>query len=165
MRIERGEVVDLQPKDRVSLHFLAEEFSANRDPYPVKYFDRMLRIAAILERCRAVFGRTLKITSGWRSPSANEAAKGAARSQHCHGRAVDFRDWRGDNAVTGRIYKFLEENLDELGIGGLGWYPVPPPPDTPLKGPDGKPEPRTYARIHIDIRPRRIGQAVARWTH
>lgn len=165
MRIEHGEVVELSPKDRVSLHFLAEEFTCNADPYPARLFDRMQRIASILERCRAMSDRTLRITSGWRSPSANRKAQGAAMSQHCQGRAVDFRDWRGDNAATEEIYRFLRAHEDELGIGGLGWYPVPPPPDTPLRGPDGKPEERTYARIHVDIRPRPIGRPVARWTH
>ena len=160
MRTERGEVVELLPGDRVSPHFVAGEFSANRDPYPARLFDRMLRLAGILEHCRAVSHRPLKITSGWRSPSANEAAGGAAKSQHCHGRAVDFRDYRGDNEATRRIYEFLEQNLDELGIGGLGWYPAPPPASSPLKDRD-----RRYARIHVDLRPRRIGEAVARWTH
>jgi len=44
--------------------------------------------------------------------------------------------------------------------GGLGWYPVPPPATSPLKDPH-----RTMCRIHVDIRPRRIGQPLARWTH
>ena len=160
MRIENGEVVELSPSDQVSPHFLAKEFSTNANPYPAAHVDRMLRLAMILERCREFSHRPLRITSGWRSPSANERAGGAAKSQHCHGRAVDFRDYRGDNEVTRRIYEFLEKNLDELGIGGLGWYPVPRPANSPLKDAG-----RTYARIHVDIRPRLVGQAVARWTH
>ena len=160
MRIENGEAVALLPSDRVSPHFLAKEFSTNESAYPVRHYDRLMRLAAILERCREVSGRSIRITSCWRDPTANARAGGARLSQHMLGRAMDLRDYRGDNEVTARIHEFLEKNLDGLGIGGLGWYPVPRPANSPLKDVD-----RAYARIHVDIRPRLAGQAVARWTH
>ena len=143
-----GEVIQLSARDKVSPHFTAGEFSTNEHPYPPRHFDRLARIAGILERCRAVTGRPLKITSGWRDPEANAGAGGAKRSQHMSGRAVDFRDYRADNVATQRIYDYLVEHLDELGIGGLGIYPANA--SRPM-------------RIHIDIRPRLVGQACARW--
>ena len=163
MRIENGEVAALLPSDRVSPHFLAKEFSTNESAYPVRHFDRLMRLAGILERCREVSHRSIRITSCWRDPAANARAGGARLSQHMLGRAMDFRDYRGDNAATEKIYRWLGSHLDELGLGGLGWYPVNVPADSPLCRADGPR--RAMCRIHVDVRPRLAGQAIARWTH
>ena len=163
MRIVNGEVVELAPGDEVSPHFLAKEFSTNESAYPASHYDRLMRLAAILERCREVSRRSLRVTSCWRDPAANARAGGARLSQHMLGRAMDFRDYRGENAVTEKIYQWLKSHLDELGVGGLGWYPVDVPKDSPLYGTDGPRRP--MCRIHVDVRPRLFGQGVARWIH
>lgn len=43
-----------------------------------------------LEKVRALLGTPIIISSGYRSPELNTAAKGSRSSQHLEGRAVDF---------------------------------------------------------------------------
>ena len=47
-------------------------------------------VAEILQPVRTAFGRPIRITSGFRSPSLNNAVGGVANSQHLTGEAADL---------------------------------------------------------------------------
>ena len=70
---------------RVSPHFTLREFQC-RCCGCVKLDARLL---AALEELRAVWGRPLVITSGYRCPARNAVIGGAPRSLHMAGRAAD----------------------------------------------------------------------------
>lgn len=48
------------------------------------------RVAEVLEQVRALFGKPLVISSGYRSPALNSAVGGASSSAHLTGLAADF---------------------------------------------------------------------------
>lgn len=65
-----------------------------------------------------------KITSGYRTPAANKAAKGAAKSAHLEGRACDFADPEGEfaNWCLGHLWALEENNLwMEDPLATQGW--------------------------------------------
>jgi zinc D-Ala-D-Ala carboxypeptidase len=86
--------------------------------------------ANILEPVRDHFGKPVKISSGYRSPSLNAAVGGSNSSQHSKGEAVDIEIEGVDNR---RLAKWIEANLpfDQLILEGAkrgdpnaGWVHV-----------------------------------------
>jgi len=75
---------------RLSDHFTDAEL--NRDGAPLSPLVRsnLIRTANGLERIRAIAGRPLMITSGYRTPTKNAAVGGAEGSDHTMGLAADF---------------------------------------------------------------------------
>ena len=148
----------IAPEDRLSAHFKAGEFYRAADPWPPEWYDRLLRLVyGPLEDVRIALDCPLFILSGYRSPEHNAHTPGSAKhSQHCCGRAVDFRMTpRGGtvafaNQKTKEAHSYLIEHADRLGIGAIGWYR---PTDY---------QPR--ARVHVDLRWRPPGGRLARWT-
>lgn len=63
----------------------------------------------ILEPVRAHFGRPVRVNSGYRSPAVNRAVKGAAKSQHVMGCAVDFEV---PGVPNGDVAAWVRHNLD-----------------------------------------------------
>ena len=54
-------------------------------------YERMeVEMLQLAEAIRDSIGRPLRVNSSWRSPEANEAARGSKNSQHLLGRAIDF---------------------------------------------------------------------------
>jgi uncharacterized protein YcbK (DUF882 family) len=144
----------IEPADLVGRHFKFREFCTS-DEVPAEHYDRLLRLAAVLDWARERAHVPLLITSGYRSPEHNAGTAGAAKvSQHSWMRAVDFRPVNAvpearANAIVGRLHAGLIEHADELGIGGLGLYPARAS--------------RLRARIHVDQRPRLPFQALTQW--
>lgn len=76
----------------------------------------------VLEPVRAHYRRPVVVTSGFRAPLVNRAAKGSRNSQHCDGCASDF-------TVSGvpniDVCRFIRDNLefDQLiyEFGETGW--------------------------------------------
>lgn len=72
-------------------------------------------LAARLHELFIVFRREKRprITSGYRTPAANKAAGGAAKSAHIEGRACDFSDHDGEFAkwCLKNLYLLEENNL------------------------------------------------------
>lgn len=60
----------------------------NTPPAPVLI--RLKNAAKGLEKVRAVLGRPILISSGYRSPALNKAVGGSATSDHMNGDAADF---------------------------------------------------------------------------
>jgi zinc D-Ala-D-Ala carboxypeptidase len=99
----------------LSEHFNRAEFFVDEpDPGPsVAQIDPEL--VTKLEQLRALLDTPIKITSGWRSHSHNQAVQGASDSQHLIGKAADIY-WEGFDPNAGRKYAM------EVGFTGIGVY-------------------------------------------
>ena len=79
---------------------------------------RLAYVAAALEQARTkIGGKSIRITSGFRSPQLNAAIDGsAARSQHMAGEAADTAPPDGYNSLTwaDAIHEALNGNYDQL---------------------------------------------------
>lgn len=83
---------------RLSEHFDLAEFTVSRtaarkgldNTPPQEVVDRLRATAAHLEVIRALLGRPLLISSGYRAPAVNAAVGGAVGSAHVLGYAADF---------------------------------------------------------------------------
>ena len=65
----------------------------------------------IFEPLRMWVGGPIKINSFYRSPELNKAIGGSAKSQHCHGQAIDIDDTFG-RATNAEMFEFIKEHLD-----------------------------------------------------
>ena len=65
----------------------------------------------VFEPLRVWVGGPIKINSFFRSPELNKAIGGSAKSQHCHGQAIDLDDTFG-RATNAEMFDFIKENLD-----------------------------------------------------
>lgn len=79
-------------------HFSLEEFTTSQTaarlgidntPKP-QALANLIRTARLLEQVRALFGKPIRISSGYRSDAVNAHIGGARTSQHVTGCAVDF---------------------------------------------------------------------------
>jgi len=84
---------------QLSAHFTLEEFVFSRtaarqdiDNHPGANEIGSLQdlCANVLEPLRTALGKSITVTSGYRSPRLNKAVGGAANSQHVQGRAADL---------------------------------------------------------------------------
>ena len=64
----------------------------------------------VLQKVRSHFGKSVRITSGYRSPKLNEAIGGVATSSHCKGNAIDLDDVYG-HASNADMYHWIKKNL------------------------------------------------------
>jgi hypothetical protein len=60
----------------------------------------------VLEPLRKLYGRPIRLSSGYRSPALNKAVGGSASSHHCYGMAVDID--QGNPAETMKIFNLLK---------------------------------------------------------
>ena len=67
----------------------AEERGIDNTP-PPEIIENLKRLAAGLEKVRALLGAPLEISSAYRCAALNEAVGGSGTSQHMQGLAVDF---------------------------------------------------------------------------
>lgn len=82
-----------------------------------------------LEVLRAMVGKPLIITSGYRCPTHNKAVGGAAKSQHVLGTAADI-------SARGIGVDELARTAERVGFGGMGLY-------------------HRQNFVHVDVRPGR----------
>ncbi len=73
----------------------------------------------ICQAVRDFFDKPVTVTSGCRCESHNANVGGSKSSQHLQGTAADIvvKDIK-----PSLVYEYLDENADELGVGGLGSY-------------------------------------------
>ena len=97
---------------KLSEHFTVREFTCSDgsdeiriDPNLVKY----------LEKIRAHFGKPVRITSGYRSPTYNAKVGGVKNSYHMKGMAADI-------VIDGVKSKEVAQYAEKIGCGGIGWY-------------------------------------------
>jgi len=100
----------------LSPHFRVREFRCHDGSDPV-FIDSAL--VELLEQLRAYFGKSVTITSAYRTPAHNAKAGGATFSQHLYGRAADIR-------VPGVSVEDVAACAEHLlpGRGGVGRYPA-----------------------------------------
>lgn len=90
-----------------------------------------------VNKLRAMWGKPLTVSSGYRPPATNAAIGGAKQSNHMTCSAVDFKD-------DGSLAKFLISRLDVLEDCGL-W----------LESPE-----KTKGWVHVQIVPPKSGRRV-----
>ena len=81
------------------------------DPSESHLFNMKLIAEKVFEPLRMHVGGPIKINSFYRGPELNKAIGGSAKSQHCHGQAMDIDDTFG-HMSNADMYKFIKENLE-----------------------------------------------------
>lgn len=84
---------------QLSEHFDLREFTrsdaahkiGNANEPPAEHLENLRALARRMEEVRALFGRPIMITSGYRNPAVNEAVGGVPNSDHALGWAADFQ--------------------------------------------------------------------------
>ena len=83
----------------------------NNDPSDAHLQNMKLLSEKIFEPLRMHVGGPIKINSFYRGPELNAAIGGSAKSQHCHGLAMDIDDTYG-HMSNADMYKWIKDNLD-----------------------------------------------------
>ena len=83
----------------------------NNDPSDTHLQNMKLLSEKIFEPLRMYVNGPIKINSFYRGPELNKAIGGSAKSQHCHGQAMDIDDTYG-HMSNATMYKWIKENLD-----------------------------------------------------
>jgi uncharacterized protein YcbK (DUF882 family) len=99
---------------KVSTNFRVKEFACTDGSDPI-FIDSEL--VNILQKIRAHFGKSVTITSAYRTPGKNKAVGGQTYSQHLYGRAADIKV----NGVTPKKVAAYAETLLK-NKGGIGTY-------------------------------------------
>lgn len=108
---------------KITTNFSLEEFNSKCGrEIPNNVLPNIIQLAKNLQVLRDAVGKSISITSGYRSPQHNKKIGGAKNSQHVTGMASDIK-------VTGMTPKevaLVIEGLIESGKmkqGGIGIYP------------------------------------------
>lgn len=123
---------------KLSAHFQLQEFvrseAAERlridNTPPQEIVPRLIAVAEMLERIRAVLGSPITVTSGYRCPELNVAIGGVRNSDHIYGRAADFvAPAHGSPTAIAKALAPLRESLaiGQLileGVNGRKWVHV-----------------------------------------
>ena len=103
-------IMDTDKNINIGKHFKVKEFAC-KDNSQVVFIDTHL--VAILDILRNQVGKTVYITSGYRTPEWNKKCNGAKYSYHMRGMAADIR-------VNGISAKELANKLNEIVPDGCG---------------------------------------------
>jgi uncharacterized protein YcbK (DUF882 family) len=108
---------------KLTNNFTLEEFNSKcgRD-IPNNVLPNILQLAKNLQVLRDAVGKSISITSGYRSPQHNKKIGGAKDSQHVKGMAADIKV----SGMTPKEVALVIEGLIEQGKmkqGGIGIYP------------------------------------------
>ena len=86
----------------------ASRLSINNKPTP-EHEESLLELCEnVLQPLREMYGKSIKITSGYRSEALNVVIGGSKSSQHCKGQAADI-DTTNDNAD---LFFMIKRHLD-----------------------------------------------------
>ena len=99
---------------KLSTNFRVKEFACTDGSDPI-FIDSDL--VTILQKIRTHFGKSVTITSAYRTPGKNKAVGGTTYSQHLYGRAADIK-------VSGVSPKKVAQYAETLlkNKGGIGTY-------------------------------------------
>lgn len=99
---------------KVSANFRVREFACTDGSDPI-FIDTEL--VKVLQKIRTHFGKSVTITSAYRTPPKNKAVGGEKYSQHLYGKAADIK-------VAGIAPKSVSAYAEKLlpGKGGIGTY-------------------------------------------
>ena len=99
---------------KLSTNFKVKEFACTDGSDPI-FIDSDL--VTVLQNIRTHFGRTVTITSAYRTPTKNKAVGGETYSQHLSGKAADIKvKGIAPKTVAAYAEKLLPKN------GGIGTY-------------------------------------------
>jgi uncharacterized protein YcbK (DUF882 family) len=99
---------------KLSTNFRVKEFACTDGSDPI-FIDSEL--VTVLQNIRTHFGKSVTITSAYRTPTKNKAVGGQTYSQHLYGRAADIKV----NGVTPKKVAAYAETLLK-NKGGIGTY-------------------------------------------
>lgn len=109
----------------------AERNGINNDAPPEVVENLRALCVTILEPIRAVAGKPVSISSGYRSPAVNQAIGGNATGQHPRGEAADFECFGLDNLTLAEKIISMGLPFDQLilefyvpGNANSGWVHV-----------------------------------------
>lgn len=99
---------------KLSTNFKVREFACSDGSDPI-FIDSNL--VNVLQKIRTHFGKSVTITSAYRTPGRNKAVGGQTYSQHLYGRAADIK-------VKGVSPKTVAAYVETLlkNTGGIGTY-------------------------------------------
>lgn len=127
-------------------HFSLEEFTTSQTaarlgidntPKP-QALANLIRTARLLEQVRALFGKPIRISSGYRSDAVNAHIGGARTSQHVTGCAVDFTVQGVElkdvmDAIITNALPYDQCIFEFANANGGGWIHISVPSQTTLK--------------------------------
>ena len=107
---------------RLTPNFSLDEFrSKDGSSFPSEIVQSLTILATQLQSLRTELGRSITITSGYRSPSHNLKVGGAKDSFHIRGMAADIQV---SGMTPKQVYDAIEKLIKEgkMKEGGLGLY-------------------------------------------
>ena len=99
---------------KLSANFRVREFACTDGSDPI-FIDSEL--VEILQKIRTHFGKSVTITSAYRTPTKNKACGGSPYSQHLYGRAADIKI---SGVAPKKVAAYAETFLNNKG--GIGIY-------------------------------------------
>lgn len=99
---------------KLSTNFRVREFACSDGSDPI-FIDSEL--VSVLQKIRTHFGKSVTITSAYRTPTHNKAVGGVAHSQHLYGKAADIKV---DGISPQKVATYAETILTNKG--GIGIY-------------------------------------------
>lgn len=99
---------------KLSANFKVREFACTDGSDPI-FIDSEL--VNVLQKIRAHFGKSVTITSAYRTPGKNKAVGGQTYSQHLYGRAADIKV---KGVSPQKVVAYAEKLLPNKG--GIGTY-------------------------------------------
>ena len=99
---------------KLSTNFKVKEFACTDGSDPI-FIDSDL--VNVLQKIRSHFGKSVTITSAYRTPSKNKSCGGTTYSQHLYGRAADIKV----KGITPKKVSAYAETLLK-NKGGIGTY-------------------------------------------
>ena len=106
--------------DKISKHVSYKEgvysitalrLGLKNDPSDLHLANMKLIAEKVFEPLRMHVGGPIKINSFYRGPELNAAIGGSAKSQHCHGQAMDIDDTYG-HASNKEMFNWIKANCD-----------------------------------------------------
>ena len=98
----------------LSKNFKVKEFACTDGSDPI-FIDSDL--VTVLQKIREHFGKSVKITSAYRTPAKNKACGGTTYSQHLYGKAADIKI---SGVSPAKVAAYAETLLKNKG--GIGTY-------------------------------------------
>lgn len=97
---------------KLSVNFTLKEMQSHDGADEVKVDSALIDY---LQQIRDHFGKSVRITSGYRSPTYNAKVGGVKNSYHMKGMAADI-------VIDGVKSKEVAQYAETIGCGGIGWY-------------------------------------------
>lgn len=99
---------------KLSTNFRVKEFACSDGSDPIFVAPELVKV---LQKIRSHFGKSVTITSAYRTPTKNKAVGGETYSQHLYGTAADIKV---QGVSPKKVAQYAETIL--LNKGGIGTY-------------------------------------------